>query len=260
MNVEYRIDGPATKPALVLSSSLGTTWEFWDEQLRVLEHDFLVVRYDHPGHGRSPTPAGPITVEALADGVVELLDELGLESASFCGLSLGGMVGMALAAQAPERVDRLVLSCTAAYLGPPEDWFERAQLVRSEGMAAVVERVVARWFTERFRVEQPSTVARYRDMLERTPPEGYALCCEAIAEWDFRTGLCAITAPTLVIVGADDVATPPENGSRIADSIRGAELAILPHAAHLANVQQPTLFNQKLLVHVMIPAARGEPV
>ena len=171
-----------------------------------------------------------------------------LERVSFCGLSLGGMVGMALARDAPERVDRLVLCCTAAYLGPPEGWHERARIVRAErnrrdrrarcssaGSRSGSARSRPRWSRASARCSSPS------------PREGYAACCEAIAGWDARTGLDAIRAPTLVIAGADDVATPPEDGAFLAESIPGAELVVLPGAAHLANVEQPERFDRALL-------------
>ena len=258
MNVAYRIDGPETKPVLVLSSSLGTAWELWDAQLGDLALHFRVLRYDHPGHGRSEILDGPITVEALAGGVVELLDRLELERASFCGLSLGGMVGMALALAAPERVDRLVLCCTAAHLGPAEGWHDRARLVRAGGTAAIAERVLERWFTERFRDERPATVTRFREMLEATPREGYAACCEAIGRWDGRTSVDAIRASTLVIAGADDIATPPDDASFLEVAIPGAGLVVLPGAAHLANVEQPELFNRALLGHLSVPTSSEE--
>jgi len=255
VNVAYRIDGQATKPGLVLSSSLGTTSDLWDAQLPALERDFRVVRYDHPGHGRSPVADEPVTIEALAGGVVGLLDRLELEQASFCGLSLGGMVGMALAFEAPERVDRLVLCCTAAHLGPPAGWYERARLVRAGGTTAIAERVLERWFTERFRTEHPAVGTRFREMLEATPREGYAACCDAIARWDARTRIGAIRAPTLVIAGAEDVATPPEDAAFLAESIPDAELVVLPGAAHLANVEQPERFTRALLGHLAVPAS-----
>jgi 3-oxoadipate enol-lactonase len=258
VKLAYRLDGQEERPVLVLSNSLGTTTELWDAQLPALERDFRVVRYDHPGHGRSPVPDGPLTVQALAAGVVELLDRLELERVSFCGLSLGGMVGMALALDAPERVDRLVLCCTAAYLGPAEGWHERAELVRAGRTAAVAERVLGRWFTDRFHPEHPDAVTRFREMLEATPAEGYAACCEAIARWDVRADLGAIRAPTLVIAGAEDVATPPEEASFLAESIPGAALAVLPGAAHLANVEQPEPFNRALLGHLSVPKSSEE--
>jgi 3-oxoadipate enol-lactonase len=254
VKLAYRIDGQEGKPALVLASSLGTTWGLWDAQLPELARDLRVVRFDHPGHGRSPIPDAPVTVESLAGGVVELLDSLELERVSFCGLSLGGMVGMALALKAPERLDRLVLCCTAAYLGPAEGWHERARVVRAQGTAAIAEAVLGRWFTEPFREEDAATVTRFREMLEAIPAEGYAACCEAIARWDARSDVSAIRAPTLVISGADDVATPVEDGTVLAESIPGAELTVLPECAHLANVEQPTLFARTLLHHLRAPA------
>jgi 3-oxoadipate enol-lactonase len=254
VTLAYRIDGEDANPPLVLASSLGTTWELWDPQLPALVEDFRVVRFDNPGHGRSPLPDARFTVESLADQVVELLDALELERVSFCGLSLGGMVGMALALRAPERLDRLVLCCTAAKLGPVEGWHERARLVRARGTSAIAEAVLGRWFTEGFRDLQPQSVARFREMLESIPAEGYAACCEAIARWDARSNVSAIRTPTLVIAGADDVATPPEDGAFLAGAIRGAELTVLPGAAHLANVEQPALFTQSLLGHLRIPA------
>jgi 3-oxoadipate enol-lactonase len=254
VKLAYRTDGAAAKPALVLASSLGTTWELWDEQLPSLSRDFRVIRYDHPGHGSSPIPDAPVTVESLAGDIVDLLDALELERVSFCGLSLGGMVGMALALRAPERLDRLVLCCTAAYLGPVDGWYERARVVRARATSAIAAAVVERWFTERFRDESPATVARFRAMLEGISPEGYAVCCEAIGQWDARSDVNAIRTPTLVIAGADDVATPPEDGAFLAESIPGAELTVLPGCAHLANIEQATLFTKTLLGHLCVPA------
>ena len=247
MTLAYRIDGAEAGSTLVLSSSLGTTSALWDGQVAALGAEYRIVRYDHPGHGGSPAPDGPVTIESLATGVGDLLDRLELARASFCGLSLGGMVGMALARDAPERVHRLVLSSTAAYLGPPDGWHDRARIVRNGGTAAISEKVLERWFTERYRREQPARVATFREMLEAVSRDGYAACCEAIAGWDARVGLDVIRARTLVIAGAEDVATPPDDGAFLADAIPDAELLVLPEAAHLANVGQPELFNRALL-------------
>ena len=250
MKLAYRLDGPRSAPTLVLSSSLGTTVDLWDAQLPALVPDFRVLRFDHPGHGASEVPAGPVTMGALAHDLVELLDALELERVSFCGLSLGGMVGMTLALEAPERINRLVLCCTAAYLGPPEGWHERARVVRERGTAAVAETVVGRWFTDGYRTAQPSTVSRFRAMLEETPSEGYAACCEAIARWDARDAVHAIRAPTLVIAGAADQVATGEEAAFLEQAIAAAELEVLPEAAHLANVEQPELFNRALLRHL----------
>ena len=258
MNLAYRIDGVETGSTLVLSSSLGTTSALWDEQVAALGAEYRILRCDHPGHGGSPAPRSPVTVESLATGVVDLLDRLELARVSFCGLSLGGMVGMALARDAPERVDRLVLCCTAAYLGPPDGWHDRARIVRDGGTAAIAEKVLERWFTERYRREQPTRVATFRGMLEAVSRDGYAACCEAIAGWDARVGLDAIRARTLVIAGAEDVATPPGDGAFLAKSIPGAELIVLPEAAHLANVGQPELFERALLTFLSGSASSEE--
>jgi 3-oxoadipate enol-lactonase len=258
VKVDYRCEGPEGSPALVLSNSLGTTSDLWDPQLTGLASRFRVIRYDHRGHGRSPAPSTPTTVEALADDVLEILDRLQLDRVSFCGLSLGGMVGMALALAAPDRVDRLLLACTAAYLGPPEGWEERARRVRADGTTAIAEAVVRRWFTDEFRRAHPSTVTRFREMLEATSREGYAGCCEAIRDWDARERIDAIAVPTLVIAGADDPAIPAADSAYLAETIPAARLVVLPGAAHLANVEQPELFNRALLEHLLVHPSSEE--
>ena len=219
--------------------------------------DFRVVRYDHPGHGRSPTPESHRSPSSRwPTGVVELLDALELERVSFCGLSLGGMVGMALALRAPERLDRLVLCCTAAHLGPVEGWYERARGRASRrDVSDRGARCSDAGSRERFRDESPVTVARFREMLEGTPAEGYAACCEAIARWDARSDVSAIRTPTLVIAGDDDVATPPA-GRRVPrrDRSPAPSSRSSPSCAHLANVEQPTLFTRALLGHLRVPA------
>lgn len=251
MNLAHRLDGPEDAPVLVLSSSLGTTHELWDGQVPELARAFRVLRYDHRGHGGSDVPPGPYTVAQLAADVLGLLDRLGLGRVSFCGLSLGGAVGMWLASRAPERIERLALCCTSARFGTTELWTERARTVRAEGVEAVADATMGRWFTERFRDERPDVVARFRAMLCETAPEGYAACCEALGAWDFRQELGSIAAPTLVVAGADDPAAPPEQAELIAAGIPGARLVVLPDAAHLANVEQPQGFRAALLAHVL---------
>ena len=195
MTLDHRLHGPEGAPVVVLSNSLGTTQELWERQLPALAEHFRVLTYDHPGHGSSSLPELPCTVESLAHGLLALLDELEIERVSLCGVSLGGMVGMTLALAAPERVERLVLACTSAYLGPPEGWAERARIVRTEGMEAIADSVVGRWFTPALAREEPETVARFRAMLAATPPEGYARCCEALGAWDARERISGIAAP-----------------------------------------------------------------
>ena len=236
MRLDHRLHGREGAPLLVLANSLGTSQQLWGRQLPELTERFRVLTYDHPGHGASALPTEPCTVEAFAHGLLRLLDELALERVSVCGTSLGGMVGMALALAAPERVERLILSCTSAHLGPPDGWTGRARVVRAEGIAAIADAVVVRWFTSELAREQPETVARFRAMLVGTPPEGYARCCDALAVWDARERISAIPVPTLVIAGAEDQATPVEHARFLASRIPQARLLVLERAAHLANV------------------------
>jgi 3-oxoadipate enol-lactonase len=250
VSLDYRLHGPEGAPVLVLSNSLGTTQELWGRQLPELSEHFRVVTYDHPGHGASELPESPYTVEAFAHGLLGLLDELGLERISVCGVSLGAMTGISLALAAPERVERLVLACTSAYLGSSEWLVERARIVRAEGMTAIADSVVARWFTAELAQEDPDIVERFRGMLEATPPEGYARCCEALAVWDARGRLSEISAPTLVVAGAEDPATPVAHAELIASRIPGARIHVLERAAHLANVERPEEFTSAVLEHL----------
>ncbi len=249
MTLHATIDGPPDAPVLLLGSSLGTTGAMWQPQVAALAGRFRVVRYDHLGHGRSPVPPGPYTIDLLGREVLGLLDHLEVGSAHYAGLSLGGMVGMWLAAHAPERIDRLALLCTSACLGPAQVWRARAAGVRAGQLDTIANTVVSRWFTPSFAAARPDTVAGYRDMLTATPPAGYAACCEAIAAMDLRTDLAAVRAPTLVIGAADDPATPPEHAAEIAERIPSARLAVVDDAAHLANVEQPTAVARLLRAH-----------
>jgi 3-oxoadipate enol-lactonase len=244
------IAGPADAPVLVMGSSLGTSLEMWDPQLSLAER-LRLVRHDHRGHGRSPVPPEPYEIEDLGRDVVALLDALEIERASYCGLSIGGMVGMWLGANAPERIDRLVLMCTSAHLPPAEGWAERAANVREAGTVEVVaDAVVARWLTPAYADEHPELVAELRAMLVATDPDGYAACCGAIERMDLRDQLARISAPTLVISGADDEATPPEHQQLIAGSIPGARLATVAPAAHLAAVERPAEVNALIAAHL----------
>lgn len=236
--LNHRLDGPEDAPVVVLSCSLGTDLATWEPQVGPLSERFRILRYDLRGHGRSPVPTGPYAMSDLGEDVLALMDELELERASLCGLSIGGMASMWAAAHAPERIERLILCCTSAQLGPPETWHERAATVRAGGVQEVVDAVLERWFTPEFGRERPETVQRVRDVLCATPREGYAGCCEAIASMDLRPDLPGIRAPTLVIAGEEDPSTPPEHGRAIADAIPSAEFTVLAGARHLAPVER----------------------
>jgi 3-oxoadipate enol-lactonase len=250
VKLHHVVDGPVGAPALVLSNSLGTTLEMWEPQVAPLAERFRVVRYDRRGHGRSPVAVGTTTIDDLGGDLVELLDELALSRVSLCGLSLGGVVGMWLAINAPERVERLALCCTAASFAPREGWVDRAAAVRADGMGAVVDAVLDRWFRPSFRDTDPDVAARHRAMLVSTPAEGYAACCDALAEADLSTRLPEIAAPALVLTGAEDPVAPPATGDALAAAIPGATHTVVAGAAHLANVEQPDAFTAALLRHL----------
>ena len=244
--IAYRFDGPADAPVLVLSNSLGTRWEMWEPQMAALAARFRVLRYDSRGHGRSDAPPGAYSMDRLGRDVIELIDALGIGTVRFCGLSKGGMVGQWLGPRAPDRLEKLVLANTAASMGPPSAWDSRIAAARSGGMAALTDTLISRWFTPEFVARAPDQVAPVRDMLLSTPVEGYAGCCAAIRDMDQRLTAPHITAPTLVIAGARDPATPPEEGRWLAAAIPGAGYVELD-AAHLSNVEQPDDFTRALL-------------
>lgn len=256
VDLHFRDEGLREAPVVLMLGSLGSTLEMWDDQVPVLAQRFRVVRADARGHGRSPVPAGPYTLDDLVDDAVALLDRLGVARAHVVGLSLGGMTAMRLAARHPERVDRLALLCTSALLGPGSAWAERAAAVRSGGTVAIASTVVTRWFTEAGRAADPTRTARFEQMIAATPSQGYAACCDLIAVIDVRADLARITAPTLAIAGAEDPATPPAHLEAIAAGVRGARLLVVPGAAHLANIEQAPAVTAALLMH-LDPAGSG---
>ena len=250
VDLAYTVDGPAEAPVVLLSNSLGATRAMWDPQVPALAERYRVVTYDTRGHGASPVPEGPYTLDDLVDDAVALLDEIDAPRAHVVGLSLGGMTAMRLAAREPDRVHRLALLCTSALLGPRSNWVERAATARAQGTAELAPTVVGRWFTPGFAAAHPDLVARMEAMISGTPDEGYAGCCEAVADMDLRADLASISAPALVIAGEEDPATPPEHLRAIADGIDGAQLVTLSPAAHLANVEQALQVTGALLGHL----------
>ena len=240
MSLHHRLDGRGER-VVVLAGSLGSTLEMWDAQVPALAERFSVLRYDHPGHGGSPLLYAR-SVEGLAQETLALLDELGLDRVSFCGLSLGGAVGMRLALDVPDRVDRLVLASTSMRFATPDFWEERARTAREQGVEAIADVALERWFTPEF-----EDMRRYREMLVSTPAEGYARCCEAVRDWDVRGKLGDIRVPTLVVAGADDPSTPLADLEAIADEIPDAQLVVIDHARHLSNVERAGEFNAAVL-------------
>lgn len=249
-DVHHVIEGPPDAPALVLLNSLGSSLAMWEPQIDALAAQFRVVRFDARGHGRSPVPAGPYALADLGADVIALLDRLGIARAHLTGLSLGGMTAMWLAITAPERIDRLVLCCTSAKVGSPGMYRDRAVQVRADGTASIAQAVVSRWVTPGYAETHPVEVERLVAMVAATPAEGYASSCLAIETMDIEDDLSTITAPTLVIAGAEDQALPPDHGARIAARIPGTRMAVVPHAAHLGNIEQPAEFTALIEGHL----------
>lgn len=246
LEFHIQVDGPEAAPVLLLSNSLSSDLLMWDDQMPHWTEQFRVVRYDQRGHGRSVVSPGPYTMEQLGRDAVAVLDHLGVERAHFCGLSMGGMVGMWLLTHARERIDRAVLANTAAHMGPLSLWNDRIALARAGGMEATVEPTVKRWFPAEFHARAPETIDRMRAMVRRTPVEGYVGSCEAIRDMDQRESIRSIDTPTLVLIGAKDPATTPAAGQLIHEAIAGSKTAVLD-AAHISNVEQPEAFTKTVL-------------
>jgi 3-oxoadipate enol-lactonase len=234
---------PGEGPVLIFSNSLGTDFSMWDPQIEHLQRRFRILRYDTRGHGKSSVTSGDYTIDQLGRDVLGLLDSLRLNRVHFCGLSMGGAIGIWLAIHAPNRLRRLVISNTAARIGTPEGWNARIATVRKDGMKPVAAAVVERWFTPEFRASSGEQVARMQSMLENSPPQGYASCCAAIRDMDQREEIARIKIPTLVIYGGRDPVIPIPDAEFLAERITGAEKLNLP-AAHLSNIEQAGAFTE----------------
>jgi 3-oxoadipate enol-lactonase len=249
IRLHYRLDGPAAAPVLVLSNALGLDLHMWDAQMVALGARFRVLRYDTRGHGRSAIPDGPSTIDRLGHDVLALLDQLRIDRVHFCGLSLGGMTGMWVGANAAERLSSLVLANTAPHIGTREMWDTRIATVNAKGMTAISGAAIARWFTPEFIARAPAAVASLQAMFEHTPAAGYVSCCAANRDADLRETVAAIRTPTLIITGRHDVATPPAQGDWLAHRIPGACCVELV-AAHLSNLEAPDAFTALVADHI----------
>ncbi|HKR50411.1 MAG TPA: 3-oxoadipate enol-lactonase [Pseudonocardiaceae bacterium] len=252
VEVHYELTGPADLPVLVLAGPLGSTLQIWEPQVEKFAERFRVLRYDHRGHGRSPVPSGPYVIADLAVDVLALLDWLKIECAAFCGLSLGGMVGICLGAYAPDRLSSLVLCNTSAHFDDPGPYLERAASLRWVGTSTIAPEVVAGWFTPEWAAAHPEVVEQAIQMIAGTPDDGYAACCGAIASWDGRRLLGRILTPTLVIAGSRDQRTPvTPHAKALATGIYRAKLEVLD-AAHLAPIEQADRANRLIVKHAAI--------
>jgi 3-oxoadipate enol-lactonase len=248
VDVDHTVDGPRDAPVVLLSNSLGATRAMWDPQVPVLAERYRVVTYDTRGHGLSPAPSGPYTLDDLVDDVLALLDEVGAERAHVAGLSLGGMTALRLAAREPQRVHRLAVLCTSAK-ADTQAFLDRAAVVRADGTGPIAPAVASRWLTPSYAAGHPELVARLEAMIAGCDDEGYAACAEVVARMDLRDDLGRIAAPTLVVSGAEDQALPPEHQRAVAEGITGAELLSVSPGAHLANLEQPLRVSGALLGH-----------
>lgn len=241
----YELSGPDQAPVLIFSNSLGTSTAMWDPQIPTLSRDFRILRYDTRGHGQSTVSSGPYKIDQLACDILALLEKLKIERVHFCGLSMGGMIGMALAMQVPRRLGKLILCNTAVKIGSPELWNTRVDTVRRSGMQAIVDGVLERWFTSGFRATSPASIASTKQMLLATPVEGYAACCAAVRDMDASDSISGLQVPTLIISGTHDPVTSPTDGQFMAKQISGAKYKELP-AAHLSNIEASAAFTMEV--------------
>ena len=245
----YSLSGAPGAPLLVLLHAIGADFSMWDVQMPLLESQFRVLRYDIRGHGGSVLKSGHYatgTTEQLGRDLIDLLDDLRLDQVHFCGLSLGGTIGMWLAVHAPSRLGKLVLCNSSARIGTTEFWNTRIQKVREGGMGAIADASIERWFTSRFRVGSPKALAHIKEVFLKTPPGGYIACCEAIRDTDQRDSIRDIRVPTLIIAGAHDPATPPQDGKYLAENIPSAKYVEVD-AAHISNIEADGQFTQEVL-------------
>ncbi len=241
-SVFYRFDGDEDKPVAMLSNSLGSTHEMWEPQMAALTERYRVLRYDNRGHGQSDAPPAPYAMDRIASDAKELIEALGVGPVLWCGVSMGGMVGMWLGANAPDLLRRAVLANTSPLIGPPEIWNQRLAVIEDQGMEVLSKAVVQRWLTALYAAGHPETAAKLTAMIAATPAHGYAGTAAAIRDMDLRDLLPRIRVPVLVIAGSQDQSTTVVMGEQIAAGVPGARLEIL-EAAHLSNIEQPDAFN-----------------
>lgn len=246
--LHHRIDGPDTAPVLVLGASLGTDLHLFDAQVDALAGRYRVLRFDLPGHGETPAPEGPLTMASMAEGVIALLDRLGIDRFHYAGVSIGGAIGQQLALDHPDRVLSLAVLASAARFADPESWPKRAATVRENGTEAMVASRPGTWFVRSF--AGTGEARRLLDMLRATTAEGYAGCCEAISTFDVRDRLAEVTVPVLAIAGAEDPATPPEMVRLIADTAANGRFEVVDDSAHLLNAEKPERVNELLTAHL----------
>ena len=237
LRMRYEFSGPESGPVLVFSHPLGTDLTMWDGQAADFGKKFRVLRYDKRGHGGSSSPPGPYTIEQMGRDAIALLDYLKLDKVNYCGLSIGGQTGMWLGANAPERLNKLILSNTASKIGNDDGWNARIDAVKKGGVKSVSKVVIDRWFTPEFQAKAPAEIEKIRKVFERSNETGYIGCCEAVKTFDFREAVAGVRVATLVVAGTHDPATTPVDTKFVADRIAGSTFVELS-ASHLSNIEQ----------------------
>jgi len=249
ITMHYEMDGPESAPAVTLSHSLATDLSMWDPQVAVLKSGYRVLRYDTRGHGGTDAPEGPYTLEQLAEDVRALLHALRIPKTHFMGISMGGMIGQVLALKNPGMLQSLILCDTSSRI--PEEalpiWEERIGLAQKQGMDALAESTMERWFTASFRRKPLPALDKIRGMIRTTPVKGYVGCSRAIMRLNLTERLREITLPSFIIVGEEDPGTPVAASQVIHEQIKGSELVILKSAAHLSNIEQQDAFNTAVM-------------
>lgn len=246
IDINYEIEGEG--PVVTFSHSLACSLAMWDDQARALRGRYRVLRYDTRGHGKTSAPKGAYTLDQLAEDLRALLDGLGIAETHFVGLSMGGMIGQVFALKHPGRFQSLALCDTTSRYpaGAASVWEERIRTVEAQGMAPMVEPTLARWFTAPFRERRKDVIERVAGFIRDTPPQGYVGCCHALPKIDVTDRLGAVACPAIVIVGEEDLGTPVDMARAMHAALPGAELAILRHASHLSNMEQPDEFTRVL--------------
>jgi 3-oxoadipate enol-lactonase len=239
------VEGPENAPVLMFSNSLSSNLTMWDAQAEALKGAFRIVRYDSRGHGKSVAKPGPYSIAQLGHDALAIMDALKFDKVHWCGLSKGGMVGQWLLTRAPHRIGKAVLANTAAQMPPAELWNGRIRNVSQNGMAAIVDATIDRWFTKRFQEAAPAEIARVKRMIAGTPAAGYCGCCGAIRDMDQRDAIMGITNPVLLISGAHDPATTPAMMLDMRERIKGSRWTSLD-ASHISNIEQPEAFTNAL--------------
>ncbi len=247
MRKHYKLEGTPNSPVLIFSNSLGANYHMWDELVPHLLPYFQVLRYDTRGHGHSAVTQGEYSIQLLAEDVIQLADDLGIEQFAYCGLSMGGLIGQYLGIHYANRLSHLILSNTGAKIGDHARWTERAERIATVGTEGMVQEFLDRWFSDDFIQTETSKIQQLTKMVAQCPNAGYISCCAAIREADFRKEVGKIAVPTLVITGDEDPVTNVEQAEFLADQIPNSHLFVMMGTKHLCATERPAEYAQKLI-------------